>query len=227
MNGLLIKFTDLNYVESVSNGKIHFESLGKYQDMELVSGNQIQGDKFEGGIRSIMPSSGSEEVEMIVITKESRQTYVSCFTILEFGKELIWNRKSRSYQLNPVVIEDLKAIAGERPASIFNLLDVTKEIDKVIRLEAVRKYGRVNYVANNKQIKETPLVIDLNRAFIKGIEYETQHEWRIACAISKDRLQPFDLNLNLSGKIISNYKDLTTLRVKRNWLTKRYKFFFE
>ncbi|EFO7248244.1 hypothetical protein HNE19_002860, partial [Listeria monocytogenes] len=125
--------------------------------MELVSGNQIQGDKFEGGIRSIMASSGSEEVEMIVITKASRQTYVSCFTILEFGKELIWNKKSRSYQINPVVIEDLKAIAGERPASIFNLLDVTKEIDKVIRLEAVRKYGRVKYVANNKQIKESPL----------------------------------------------------------------------
>lgn len=231
-NGLLVKFTDSAFLSDVANGSIHFESLGKYQGMEMFDGNSTQGDLYEGGIRSFFPhfeenGEFTEFTEIITITEYSKQTYVTCFVLLEFGSEIIFNSDKKTFFIRPEISNDLKEIAGDRPAVIFELDNVIKEISRYQRLCRIDRrrirFDRVEYIENNLNIPFSPYKIDIDRAFYKDFNYLNQHEWRIACVISKKHMKPFNINLNLDGIVISGLEELKGLQFKKKIFSNKFK----
>lgn len=195
--GILLKFFDKEYTESLEKGQIYFSKLSYFSsNSELLTDAQADGQeakytkvldnkknklffddmKTEEYSRRIHFEYASINLELP--EADVANMFISSFVFLNYKTDL--NKVDDKLYIKESVIEGISKIANNRPYAIFYIDELIDNIKKQMPNRGYTIYcDLVKYTNQRDTIKYNFDVEPINLAFTKREKYVNQKEYRI------------------------------------------------
>lgn len=194
--GILIKFFDKKYEESLKKGEIFFSELSLYRsnsdaltsaqadDQEAIHITQLD-NKYEeiyfknpknGKLVKVDFEGGSVKLELP--EADVSNMFISSFVFLNYDTD--FDEHDGELSIKESVIEGLSDIANNRPYAVFYVDELIENVKKQFANREYSVYcNLVEYKSQRDFIKTDMSVQPIRLAFTKQEKYASQKEFRI------------------------------------------------